>query len=84
MALSIGQAEATDERTPVQRAVEDVRRDPVEPQLGSPEQRELLWVVDGAPRQIDEPAARRALDVRALRSTSVADRMAIAFDGPCG
>jgi hypothetical protein len=66
MTLRIGEPEAPDQETPSQGAVDDGGSDRIEHQLRSPKHGEALGVINGAPREIDEAASRRTLDVRTL------------------
>src|SRR2546423_6011898 len=80
--MVVSQAETTNEKALVYGAGDDLRRDAVEPQLRSAKQSEVLGVVHGAPRQVDEPSARRALDVRTLEVKTPGGRDGHAVDGP--
>src|SRR5438105_15105191 len=63
MAFAIGQFEPPEEQARLQRTLHNRGWDRIEPELRPPEEREVGGVVDGAPGEIDEPAAGRALDV---------------------
>jgi hypothetical protein len=78
----VSQAQTTNEKALVYGAGDDLRRDAVEPQLRSAKQCEVLGVVHGAPRQVDESSARRALDVRTLEVKTPGGRDGHAVDGP--
>src|SRR6266516_2375245 len=84
VSLGIGQADTPHEQTQPHGAVHHGGRDRIEPQLRSPEQRETLCVIDSAPGQIDEPATRRTLDVRAPEIDAGRRRDHGAVHGPHG
>src|SRR5262249_5948216 len=65
VALVISQTQAPNKKALVHRPDHDVWRDGVEPQLRAAEQLEGVGGVDGAPREVDEPGTRTALDVTA-------------------
>jgi hypothetical protein len=77
--LRVGEAEASDEHPRCDSSFKDVCRHIGEHQLRAPKHREAI-AVEGAPAQVDEPAARPSLDVR------TADVRAIGrtFQGPKG
>ena len=84
IAFAIGQTQTPDEQTSPASIVQQVGRDRIKPQLRSPEQREVLVVVDGAPGQIDESDAWRALDVGPPKVHACRRRYRGALDSPCG
>src|SRR5690348_12218154 len=67
VALGVGQAEASDQSTRGDASAQDLRRDRLQPQLCSTEQVEVVPIVDGAPRKINETPTRWTLNVRAAQ-----------------